>query len=248
MANHIYLGLPSCFLFQGVDWGASDSFCKLVIKLWYRLYIPALIRTQKATFSSPLPRRGSATIRSCRVFSAVLWFWVKEHSVYCACTVPWDPSSERTKITGIWDSLRQLRKSEPWTAALSLTFLIMVWLDRCALCPHRGVCPCWVWLYSRCSDKDRNASLCCDKTVWHALIVSFILLSEDPLSHPSTDCTQTSPLCPTWIELKASHECLCSLWSLSSQVIQSPCQPLLVSYLSSVVATLSHMALFSSGG
>lgn len=33
------------------------------------------------------------------------------------CTVPWDRSSDTTKITGIWDSLRQLHKS--WTVVLS---------------------------------------------------------------------------------------------------------------------------------
>lgn len=124
------LWLPAAFapwIFAAVHWILTS-----VIKQWH--YCACTNSQQKAASQRVLIQLGrkscmsslwkGSTITSCRVFFFFFLvqscdFWVKEHSVYCACTVPWDSSTDRTKITGIWASLRQLHKSVPWTLARS---------------------------------------------------------------------------------------------------------------------------------
>lgn len=159
---------------------------------------------------------GSTAINSYIGFSAALWFGVKEYSVYCACTVPWDPCGDMTRITAIRGSLRQLHKAVPWT------FLIMAWLMDVSYVHTQGCGPLlglvtfkMFWI--------KNPSLCCDNEIRHLVMFvcvsvtslpstpTLILLSEHLLSHSRLQCyiLGWSANVPrhSYDELKAWQEC-----------------------------------------
>lgn len=88
--------------------------------------------------------------------------------MYCDRTVPWDSSSDMIKITGIWDSLRQLHKSVVWTLA------------RSALIPDNGLsdqgCGTLVTVNMFRLEK-KKVSLCCENEIWY--LVMFVCVQCD---------------------------------------------------------------------
>lgn len=88
-----------------------------------------------------------------------------------------------TKITGIWDSLRQLHKSVVWTLACSALIPDNGLSDQCAtpLCAT-PLCATLV-TFNMFRLEKKKVSLCCENEIWY--LVMFVCVQCDLSSHYS---------------------------------------------------------------